>query len=79
MPTTKEVPGVEDAESPQPLFFLRLRTIALGEHAHKRPMNVCSYYSLTGCIIFLSFLWIILFCIVIFLQWDVVDHVERRP
>jgi hypothetical protein len=77
MPATKEVPGVEDAESPQPVFFLRLRMIALGEHACCRLKEICLSCWCTGCIIFLNFLWIILFCIIIFLQWDLVDHVER--
>ncbi|KAF9483905.1 hypothetical protein BDN70DRAFT_873305 [Pholiota conissans] len=30
-----------------------------------------------GCILFLSFLWIILVCIVMFAQWDLLDHIER--
>ncbi|KAF8201671.1 hypothetical protein BJ912DRAFT_946102 [Pholiota molesta] len=30
------------------------------------------------CIIFLSFLWIILICIVMFAQWDVLNHIERQ-
>ncbi|KAF8969988.1 hypothetical protein BDZ97DRAFT_1793754 [Flammula alnicola] len=30
-----------------------------------------------SCIIFLSFLWIILICVVVFAQWDLLNHVER--